>query len=242
MAERFGGFIVETDPSVPIPHAFFTDLLPSIAEPAELHVTLTMFRLVHEAGGFHSPVAHYGLLRDPSLRSALRVPGNPNEPDRRITNGIDLSVGRGSLLRFIARYEQGDRTWYYVNTPASQAMVAAMSRGAIAAPEAVWDGNDVPQIRPERPNIFRRYEQNIGLLTPLVADQIVDAMERYPQDWIEDAITEAVNYNRRNWKYIQRILDSWDTSGRGEDDRSRFASTGDRSGQPAAGTGRGSPR
>ena len=238
MAERFGGFIVETDPSVPIPHAFFTDLLPSIAEPAELHVTLAMFRLVQEAGGFHAPVAHYGLLRDPSLRTALRVPGNPNEPDRRITNGIDLSVGRGTLLRFIAQYEQGDRTWYYVNTPSSQAMVAAMARGAIAAPEAVWDGNDVPRIRPERPNIFRRYEQNIGLLTPLVADQIVDAMERYPQDWIEDAITEAVNYNRRNWKYIQRILDSWDTSGRGEDERPR-SSAGDRTSQSA---GRGSRR
>ena len=120
-------------------------------------------------------------------------------------------------------------------------MVAAMARGAVAAPEVVWDGDDVPRIRPERPNIFRRYEQNIGLLTPLVADQIVDAMERYPQDWIEDAITEAVNYNRRNWKYIQRILDSWDTGGRGDDDRPRFVPSGDRAGHPA-GTGRGSRR
>ena len=75
----------------------------------------------------------------------------------------------------------------------------------------------MPQVRPERPNIFRRYEQNIGLLTPLIADQIVNAMERYPQDWIEDAIAEAVDYNRRSWRYIQRILDAWSTNGRGDD-------------------------
>lgn len=233
MAERFGGFIVATDPSVAIPHAFFTDLLPSIAEPAELHVSLAVFRLVGDAGGFAAPIAHHSLLRDASLRTALRVPGNPNEPDRRITNGIDLAVGRGTLLRFIAEHRQGERVWYYVNTPETQATVAAMARGAIPAPEAIWEGDDVPTVRPERPNVFRRYEQNIGLLTPLVADQLVDAMERYPQDWIEDAITEAVHYNRRNWRYIRRILDSWDTAGRGEDDRSRFASAGDRQGPVA---------
>ena len=79
MAERFGGFIVETDPSVPIPHAFFTDLLPSIAEPAELHVTLAMFRLVHEAGGFHSPVAHYTLLAG---RQPPHGPARAGQPQR----------------------------------------------------------------------------------------------------------------------------------------------------------------
>ncbi len=225
MAERFGGFIIETDPAVPVPRAFFLDLLPHIAEPAEMHVSLTMFRLASEAGGYHVPISHTGLRRDRHLRSALRVPGNPNEPDRRIENGIDLAVGRGTLLRFLAHYERGDGVWYYVNTPANQGSVAAMARGAMSPPDAVVDGDDVPSIRPERPNIFRRYEQNIGLLTPLVADQIVDAMEQYPQDWIEEAISEAVTYNRRNWRYIRRILDSWATDGRGDDDRTRFSST-----------------
>lgn len=217
MEERFGGFVVATDPSVGVPRAFFTDVLPGIIDLAELHVTLTMFRLVSEVGGLSSVVAHSTLLRDRHLRRALRIPGTPNEPDRRIRNGVDLAVGRGTLLRFIAEYESGERTWYYVNTPVAQAIVAAMARGTSLPPEAIWEGEDVPQVRPERPNIFRRYEQNIGLLTPLIADQIVNAMERYPQDWIEDAIAEAVDYNRRSWRYIQRILDSWSVNGRGDD-------------------------
>lgn len=217
MEERFVGFVVATDPSVGVPHAFFTDVLPGIIDLAELHVTLAMFRLVSEAGGLSSVVAHSTLLRDRNLRRALRIPGTPNEPDRRIRNGVDLAVGRGTLLRFVAEYESGERTWYYVNTPITQAIVAAMARGASPPPEAIWEGDDMPQVRPERPNIFRRYEQNIGLLTPLIADQIVNAMERYPQDWIEDAIAEAVDYNRRSWRYIQRILDTWSTNGRGDD-------------------------
>lgn len=217
MNERFGGFMVAADPSVPIPHAFFTDILPGISDLAELHVTLAMFRLVSEAGGLNSVISQPTLMRDRMLRRALRMPGTPNEPDRRIANGIDLAVGRGTLLRFVAEYQRGDRVWYYVNTPTSQAIVAAMARGTASPPEAIWDGDDVPQVRPERPNIFRRYEQNIGLLTPLVADQIVDAMERFPQEWIEDAIAEAVSYNRRNWRYIQRILDAWAVNGRGDE-------------------------
>jgi DnaD/phage-associated family protein len=60
------------------------------------------------------------------------------------------------------------------------------------------------------------YEQNIGLLSPLIADHLVKAMERYPRDWIEDAIGEAVAYNRRSWRYIQRILQNWAATGRTE--------------------------
>ncbi|MBA2290155.1 MAG: DnaD domain protein, partial [Chloroflexia bacterium] len=60
------------------------------------------------------------------------------------------------------------------------------------------------------------YEQNIGPLTPMVADRITRAMQEFPAAWIEDAIEEAVAYNRRNWKYIERILESWMAQGRSE--------------------------
>jgi DnaD/phage-associated family protein len=89
-----------------------------------------------------------------------------------------------------------------------------MARGAVAPPEVVWHDGDVPAIRPERPNVFRLYEQNIGLLTPLIAEQLIAALEAYPQSWIEEAIAEAVAYNRRSWRYVQRILDQWATNGR----------------------------
>ena len=214
MSRRFGGFLVATDPAVCIPSAFFTDVLPHVTDLAELQATLAVFRLAAEAGGIEQPVARDALVRDRALRSALRQSGSPREPDARIAQGLDLAVGRGSLLAFAAERGAVRQLWYYVNTPANHGLVAAMARGAVAPPEALWQAGEVPAVVPERPNVFRLYEQNIGLLTPLIADQLVAALESYPQAWIEDAIAEAVAYNRRSWRYVQRILEQWATVGR----------------------------
>ncbi len=75
-----------------------------------------------------------------------------------------------------------------------------------------------PDIASDLPNAFRLYEQNIGPLTPMLADSIRLAIEDYPADWIEDAIGEAVAYNRRSWRYISRILENWTVQGRSDQD------------------------
>jgi DnaD/phage-associated family protein len=216
--KRFGGFLVTTEPAVAVPHSFFTDVLPQLTDTAEIQVSLAMFRLTHEAGGIDNPIAEPTIVRDRPLREALRVMGSPREPDIRIATGLDLAVGRGTFCRFTAEDGRHRDTWYYVNTPANQALVAAMSRGAIPPPIAVWRGEQPPAVSPERPNVFRLYEQNIGVLTPLIADHLIDALETYPRDWIEEAISESVSYNRRSWRYIQRILEGWSANGRGRNE------------------------
>jgi DnaD/phage-associated family protein len=65
----------------------------------------------------------------------------------------------------------------------------------------------------ERPNLFKLYEDNFGALTPMMAETIKADMETYPLDWIEDAMKEAVEYNARNWKYVQAILRNWQDKG-----------------------------
>jgi DnaD/phage-associated family protein len=70
------------------------------------------------------------------------------------------------------------------------------------------------QVQIERPNIFILYEQNIGLLSPLIADELKDAAEQYPAEWIEAAVREAVLHNKRKWSYIRAILRRWETEGR----------------------------
>jgi DNA replication protein len=214
VTQRFGGFLVQTDPAVGIPRAFFVDVLPQLTELAEVQATLAVFRLAAEAGGIESPVSEDALHADRALRSALRVAGSPREPDTRIATGLDLATGRGTLLRFVAERESVRDVWYYVNTPVNQALVAAMARGAVAPPQALWREGRAPAVIPERPNVFRLYEQNVGPLTPLIADHLVRALETWPVDWIEDAIAESVAYNKRSWRYIQRILEGWASQGR----------------------------
>ena len=44
-------------------------------------------------------------------------------------------------------------------------------------------GEDV-QLQAERPTVFVLYEQNIGMLTPMIADELRDAERHFPADWI----------------------------------------------------------
>lgn len=216
MTKAFGGFQLDGEPGVVVPLGFFTDVLPQLTDLAEIQVTIALFRFTSLSGGLSRPIKETSILRDVFLRKALRIEGSPNEPDRRISSGLDLAVGRSTLLKVVAE-SHGERTvWYYVNTVENQVQVAAMSRGAIAPPPDLWIDDEPPLVQPERPTVFRLYEQNIGILTPLIAERLVDALETYPSEWISDAIGEAVSYNRRNWRYINRILENWAVTGRGE--------------------------
>lgn len=70
------------------------------------------------------------------------------------------------------------------------------------------------EIKPQHRDIYTLFEQNIATLTPLISEQLREAAQLYPPDWIEDAFNEAVSYNRRNWRYISRILENWSIEGR----------------------------
>ncbi len=215
---QISGLMLEHDASVSIPVTFFSDILPGITSIEELHVILFVFRVLNERGGFTYPIAERSFLRDRNLRAALRIEGSPREPDRRIAQGLELAVARGIVLRFSASEGRRRSVWYYVNTPENRSSVIAMEQGRISPPEELWPDEQPPTIRIERPNAFRLYEQNIGPLTPLIADHISLAIEEYPDDWIEDAISEAVAYNRRSWRYVSRILESWQVQGRRDQD------------------------
>lgn len=209
--------VVETGDTLPLPASILTDVLPAMSDVAEIQAFLTVVRLALTAGDLSTPIEEPAIVRDRSLREALRVIGSGNSADLRIATGLELAVGRGVLTRFRTVAGNDERIWYAVATMEARVAVERMLSGAIPPPRSLWDGDTAPRIEPERPTVFRLYEQNIGLLSPLIADQLVRAMERYPRDWIEDAIGEAVAYNRRSWRYIQRILQNWAATGRGDD-------------------------
>ena len=67
-------------------------------------------------------------------------------------------------------------------------------------------------------NIFGLYEQNIGLLTPIIAEELADAEKLYPIEWVDEAFRQAVEYNKRNWRYINRILERWAVEGKEDEE------------------------
>jgi DNA replication protein len=68
--------------------------------------------------------------------------------------------------------------------------------------------------QPPAINIFALYEQNIGIITPMIAEELKEADKLYPPQWIEEAFKEAVTLNKRSWKYIARILERWASEGK----------------------------
>jgi DnaD/phage-associated family protein len=211
----FAGYIDAMRDTVPVPARFFTDVLPEITSLGELRVTAFLFRLFALHGGAEAPVAEPVITGDRALRQTFRVDGTASADTREaILDALDRAVARGSLLRVVARSGRRSVAWYFLHTPVTRELVQAIQRGAIAPPQAMWVEDHAPEVTADPPTAFYLYEQNIGPLTPLVADRITRAMDAYPLPWIEDAIEEAVAYNRRSWRYIERILETWSQQGR----------------------------
>jgi DnaD/phage-associated family protein len=57
------------------------------------------------------------------------------------------------------------------------------------------------------------YENNIGTLNPIVAEELETLAANYPTEWFERAVKEAVTYNRKSLRYIVVILERWERDG-----------------------------
>lgn len=72
-----------------------------------------------------------------------------------------------------------------------------------------------PAAEPPRPNIFSLYETALGTtVTAMMKEKLIEAAETYPEQWIQDAFDIASNYNARNWKYVNSILERWVKEGK----------------------------
>ena len=120
-------------------------------------------------------------------------------------------MARGSLLRVRIESEAGHQDVYLLNSEGGRKTLARIQSGEVGEVGTVVV--DRPSLEP-RPNIYQLYEDNIGLLSPILADELHDAEESYPASWIEDAFRIAVTRNARNWRFIRAILERWATEGK----------------------------
>ncbi len=198
--KMFSGFPAGKVHSVSIPESAFTELIPIIDDLAELKLTLhVLWRL----GRQRSKVRY---LRRADLTSdQVLLSGMGDDPFEALHLALDRAVERGTLLRTEITIGEMTEEIYFANTPKGRAAVEAIARGE-------WPGELEPAARL---NIFTLYEQNIGMLTPLIADELREAEQAYPTGWIEDAFHEAMSQSVYKWSYVRAILEGWRTKGRG---------------------------
>ncbi len=195
-----------------VPNLFFSGLLPHIDDMAELKTTLAVMAAIYRKKGSPRYVSLSELRGDAALMQGLKTIGK--EPEAALVESLKLAVGRGTLLHLGLEGDDGAADVYLVNDEPGRQAVARIESGELKIV-------GMQAVRPvetagEPPDIFTLYEENIGLLTPLVADELRDAEKHYPAEWLRDAIKEAVLHNKRNIKYISRILENWSAEGRSD--------------------------
>ena len=209
--QGFGGF-GQKGRLIKVPGQFFSDLLPQIDSLAELKVTLYCFWRLQKSEGQLAYLRQREVLADDIFMNGMGA--RQSAQREAVLDGLERAVARGTLLHAHLQRDGKTEDLYFVNTARGRAAVAGLQQGEwVPGVE-----NVVPfDLSVERPNIFTLYEQNIGPLTPLIADSLRDMEDTYPLDWIEEAIQIAVENNVRKLRYIEAILERWIEEGRGED-------------------------
>jgi len=202
---------------VKIPDFFFTDLLWQIDDLAELKLTLHCFWLLNEQESQLKYLRGADLRLDEVLLRSLNLDNDLRTPQQALTDALERATARGTLLKLEIETGETEKVvddWYFINTVKGRQTLALARQGKLDELRSVLP--DEARLKVERPNIFTLYEQNIGLLTPLIADQLRDMEKSYPPDWIDEAFTIAVAGNKRALRYIQAILKRWEAEGKDE--------------------------
>mgnify|MGYP001471666609 CR=1 FL=1 len=220
---RFPGFPAGARATA-VPSVFFAQLLPLIEDDAELRVTLYAIYALGRRKGYPRFVTERELHAEAPLIAALDD-GGPESPFDRLERGLALAVERGSLLRLTIEDDGREEHLIMLNAPADRRAAGLIREGrlALGRPLTIEAGAPAAQ----RENVFQLYEANIGPLTPLVAEELKEAEQLYPAEWIEEALREAALLNKRSWRYAEAILKRWAMEGRKRETPGRDPGAGD---------------
>lgn len=193
-----------------VPNLFFSVVMPRLSSAADVLAFLWASKACQEQRAEVRFVTAPDLWDDEGCRAAFVAMASGREEMER---GLAACASAGALLAIELLGPDGVELAYFVNNPGSRRAVARARAGELE----LRPRTTVRAIAIEaRPGIFRLYEENIGTITPLVAERLLASAEEYPWEWIEDAFREAVELNRRSWRYVERILQRWTEEGRNE--------------------------
>ena len=192
-----------------LPAAFLTRLLPEIDDLAELKLTLFFLAAIRQKDGNYRYIRRAEFLADQAFMRGLAISDPARPPECSLDAALQKALQRGTLASAEITLDGKTRQLYFPNDRAGRDLLRQARAGNWKPAHA-----DEIEILPPRPTLFSIYEENIGALTPMIAEAIKAAQTEYPHDWIEDAMRYAVERNARSWRYIQRVLEGWQQEGR----------------------------
>ena len=205
----------------PVPNPIFGPLLEQIQDLAEFKVTLRGLWLLHRKRGWPRMVSLAEFLEDQALIRGLKCDGD--DPGREIKRGLEQAVARQTFLNYTGPSGEAS-SFYLLNTESDRRALDQLNGGRSPAPEdrRLPTGDGLNEPAGPKPNIFALYEDNIGMLTPILAEELKEAEELYPWTWVGEAFQIAAAENRRRWGYISAILRRWAAEGKDDGKSGRY--------------------
>jgi len=207
MSTDFNGFQENKKEFTGIPDVFFRELLPELEDINEIKLCLYILWKAYTIGDFGIPITAADILLDKIFIGGLE--SSTVGTEKLVTEILEKAVVDNILLK-IKSGSIGEPDFYFINSPRGRKAASEKSR-KFQPTKTTLDNI--------QPNIFRLYQENIGPLTPIIADALREAEDIYPVEWVEEAIQIAVQNNVRRWRYVEKILDRWQKEGRDGTDR-----------------------
>jgi DNA replication protein len=189
--------------SIHLAEALFRQIIEQTQDITQLKIILYVFYSLARQTNIPAFVTHNELLSSgPTLL---------NLSNGEFSKALQTVVKNGAFLLL----KQADRQHdvYLADTMSNRDIIGQIERGERKLKESSDISIEKEPVQQPN-NIFVLYEQNIGMITPMLSDELKAAAELYPAKWIEDAFKEAVLQNKRSWRYIARILERWTSEGK----------------------------
>ena len=209
--QGYAGFDASRTRFTSIPNQVFSDLLPIIDDLDELKAVLYGFWRLGQQEGDTRYLRLPEILVDLVFLDGLG--DSPDERGQRAQQAFARAAQRGVFIEIEVKRSGASEQWYFLNSLKGRQAVAKLRQGDFG--HLLHDIDDVViGLEKERPNLFLLYEQNIGMITPMIAEKLRQAERIYPENWLHDAFDTAVTHNARNWAYIETILRKWAEHGK----------------------------
>ena len=210
----FNGFVGGMSRLTPFPEQFFQDVLPLVNDVAELKVILFTLWAVQQRGKRPYLTWEDYQTHEMLTQSLLPLVGE-RSLEEVLQQALAIAIEHNILLGVHSPF-QPNNALYLINSERGQEVAHDILTGAynpfVEFPH---------ELLAPRPNLYRLYEQEIGLLTPFIGDALTDLENQYPIEWIESAIRIASEQQARNLKYIRAILERWRIEGRHNNETTR---------------------
>ena len=214
-AQPLKGFPLPDDyATTRVPNAVLGRVLSSVDDADVIKLIMRAVWLLERQNGYPRFIASEQLRSDRVLSMVLS--------DAEVfESALEDAVGFGVLAKVSIN---GVERLMLNTESAHRASLGSSAYGLVQDAGDDADGWDAPAVESRPANAFRAYEGNIGVLSPMIREGILTALEDFSDDEITQAIKIAVENESRSWSFVAGVLRRWMKEGVPDDHRIRWTS------------------